>query len=361
MVPLNDRVHGALLGGAVGDALGAPVEFISLAEIQSEFGNSGIVDFAPAFGRIGAITDDTQMTLFTAEGVLRAYVRGQLRGIVSITSVVCHAYMRWLLTQGGVPKGKALSVDKSGLLWPIAELHSCRAPGNTCLSALMARTRFDSARADNDSKGAGGIMRIAPIAMIFANQPDATERVFQLAKEAAWITHGHPSGYLSAGAFAAILHTLLLDGAILDGVSRARSLLEHEHGSSECLAAMDAAMQLAENRPGSIAVLPQIGEGWVAEEALGVALYCALTAGDFAAGVRMAANHGGDSDTTGSLTGQLLGALYGVNAIPAHWLAQLELRELISVLAQDLIECHHWNLDDGASDLKSVLAKYPGG
>jgi hypothetical protein len=69
-----------LLGGAVGDALGAPVEFLSLAQIRSHFGSAGIRDFAEAYGRVGAITDDTQMTLFTAEGLLRATVRGHERG-----------------------------------------------------------------------------------------------------------------------------------------------------------------------------------------------------------------------------------------------------------------------------------------
>jgi ADP-ribosylglycohydrolase len=205
-------------------------------------------------------------------------------------------------------------------------------------------------------------MRIAPTAMIFAHQSSATGSVFQMAKEAAWITHGHASGFLSAGAFAVILHSLLVDESILDGVSRARSLLEHESDSSECIAAMDVAVRLAEYQPGNVAALTQIGEGWVGEEALGIALYCALTARDFAAGVRMAVNHGGDSDTTGSLTGQLLGALYGLKAIPAHWLGHLELRELISLVAQDLIECHLWNLDDdGNSDLESIWDRYPGG
>ncbi len=63
----TSRVRGTLLGGAVGDALGAPVEFLSLASIRRQFGEAGIRDYAPAFGRSGSITDDTQMSLFTAE------------------------------------------------------------------------------------------------------------------------------------------------------------------------------------------------------------------------------------------------------------------------------------------------------
>ena len=102
MAALASRYRGCVLGGAVGDALGAPVEFMSLAEIQSRHGAEGIRDFAPAFGRVGSITDDTQMTLFTAEGLLRAWVRFALRGIgPAFDSVTANAYLRWLRTQGG--------------------------------------------------------------------------------------------------------------------------------------------------------------------------------------------------------------------------------------------------------------------
>jgi ADP-ribosyl-[dinitrogen reductase] hydrolase len=90
----------ASLGGAVGDALGAPVEFKSYSQIVAEFGPAGIRDFAPAYGRVGAITDDTQMTLFTAEGLLRANTRFGARGVCHLPSVVHCAYLRWLKTQG---------------------------------------------------------------------------------------------------------------------------------------------------------------------------------------------------------------------------------------------------------------------
>ncbi len=103
-ISTRDRLRGSLLGGAVGDALGAPVEFMRLADIQQQFGPEGIGDYVRYHGKLGAITDDTQMTLFTAEGLLRAYVRGNLRGICCVTSVISHAYLRWLKTQGINPK-----------------------------------------------------------------------------------------------------------------------------------------------------------------------------------------------------------------------------------------------------------------
>jgi hypothetical protein len=114
-ITLLDRIRGCLLGGAVGDALGARVEFMKLPEIRRCFGAAGIRDFAPAYGRLGAITDDTQMTLFTAEGFIRAWVRDQLKGMCHGPGVVHHAYMRWLLTQGEQPDDRTISIGVDGL------------------------------------------------------------------------------------------------------------------------------------------------------------------------------------------------------------------------------------------------------
>jgi hypothetical protein len=72
-----NRYVGCMLGGAVGDALGAPVEFMRLSEIRQRYGSSGIMDYDRVYGRVGAITDDTQMRLFSAEGLLRAWTWGE--------------------------------------------------------------------------------------------------------------------------------------------------------------------------------------------------------------------------------------------------------------------------------------------
>ena len=81
--------RGCLLGGAVGDALGAPIEFMGLEEIRSRFGPRGVTDLTDGVWPAGSITDDTQMTLFTAEGLLRAQVRGALKGTQRGRSRVC--------------------------------------------------------------------------------------------------------------------------------------------------------------------------------------------------------------------------------------------------------------------------------
>ena len=342
--------------------MGAPVEFMSLAEIKKTFGPEGIQNYVTAYGRLGAITDDTQMTLFTAEGLLRAYVRGNLRGIVSITSVVSHAYLRWLWTQGLDSEAILKPSEVRGWLWSVKALHSQRAPGRTCISALKALKSFTDKRADNDSKGAGGIMRVAPVAMMFANQPDEASDVFHLGKEAAWLTHGHPSGYLSSAAFAVILHAILCGYSLRPSIDRARQFLLQEAGHEETLAALDKAVQLVDARIQPNEALPLLGEAWVGEEALGVSIYCALMAENFRDGVLMAVNHDGDSDTTGSLVGQLLGAVHGDDAIPKEWLSSLELRETIEQLARDLNEHGRWDLDYMSDEYNTdVVERYPGG
>src|SRR5947208_2594233 len=112
---LKRKYRGCLIGGAVGDALGAPVEFMSLAEIRQTFGPEGITEFTTAFDRKGAITDDTQMTLYTAEGLLRAWVRGVIRGETATADTIAHAYGRWLVTQGATPGGT--EIDRDGWLF----------------------------------------------------------------------------------------------------------------------------------------------------------------------------------------------------------------------------------------------------
>lgn len=353
----SERVLGSLIGGAVGDALGAPIEFLRLDVIRETYGPRGISDFVPAYGRLGAITDDTQMTLFTAEGLLRAYVRAQSRGICNVPSVVLGAYRRWLETQDG--KFSDRDITSLGWLLHVEGLWADRAPGLTCLSALRERSGSAQSPAENESKGSGGIMRIGPVAMMCAGLPDEAEEVFYLAKECAWLTHGHPSGYLSAASFAVILHAVLCGKTLSVGIETAQYLLQKEKGSEEVIAAINLAMTLVRQCISCEVALRQIGEGWVAEEALGVAIYCAASAKDYETGVIAAVNHDGDSDTTGLLVGQLLGAIHGFNAIPARWVDGIELRDEMLQLGRDLIEHRNWGANNEGLPI-CAAEKYPG-
>lgn len=331
-----DKIRGCLLGGAVGDALGAPVEFLSLGEIRDQFGPDGIRAYAPAYGRLGAITDDSQMVMFTAEGALRAWVRANTRGICCTASVIHHAYLRWLLTQGERPTAPGVQIGTDGWLFATPELHSRRAPGNTCLSALAAAEGFGAPLvARNDSKGCGGVMRVAPIGLLAPALGDHGS-VFKTATDAAAITHGHPSGNLSAGYLAVAVAALLRGASLPTALDEADAQLRRHDGHAEVARAVAGARELAAGGRPSPEALEKLGGGWVAEEALAIAICCALAARNFSDGVQMAANHSGDSDSTAAIAGNLLGAQLGVTEIPSLWLEELELRREMERLADDI-------------------------
>lgn len=366
---LQDRYRGCLLGGAVGDALGAPVEFMRRAEIVARFGEPGIRDYVPAYGRTGAITDDTQMTLFTAEGMLRAWVRACMRGIgPAFVPVTERAYLRWLQTQDERPPARPDRHEPPGWLIGHAELFSQRGPGMTCLAALRARPA-SGWEAANDSKGCGGVMRVAPVGMFMARSgrdaADAAREAFKTGVQVAGLTHGHPTGQLAAGVLAAVVALVLRDRPLDAALDAAMALLCKQPAHEETAAAIQQARTLAAGRPGDPETLAQLGQGWVAEEALAIGLYCALGAADFESALVLSVNHDGDSDSTGSITGNLLGALHGASAIPPRWLAALELRGVIEEVADDLATWPEWQVGEQvaaehAQESRYWWERYPG-
>lgn len=355
-----DRARGCLLGGAVGDALGAPVEFLSLAQIEERFGALGIQELAPAYGLLGAITDDTQMTLFTAEGLIRAHVRSKAEGACHPPSVIHHALLRWLHTQGQ----ESPAFPKTGAAWPDGwliqqrELHQRRAPGVTCVTALKRAVKLGEL-ARNDSKGCGGVMRVAPIGLFVPSADEHSEAApplaFQMACESAQSTHGHPSSTLASGFFALVIAHLLRGRSLHEAIAASKPWVLREASSDEVVAAIDSAVSLAgSDAPSAPSAVERLGGGWVAEEALAIALFCALRAESFEHAVRLAVNHSGDSDSTGSMTGQLLGTLWGIASVPERWLQQVELATVTEELARDLLAAAT------GQDTQQLAQRYPG-
>jgi ADP-ribosylglycohydrolase len=327
-----DRFRGCLLLGAIGDALGAGVEFLSLAEIRARFGPDGVTGYVPAYGRLGAITDDSQMTLFTAEGLIRAQQRLRDRGLANVPATVWRAYLRWLLTQvrdpDRVPRDPEFPRRVDGWLIEQEFLHHRRAPGNTCMSAMLGG-RMGSVDAPlNDSTGCGGVMRVAPVGLI-ASDP------FRLGCDIAALTHGHPSGYLSAGALALMISEAVHGATVAEAVDRGIVRLEREPGSAEVIDALRAAVE-ASGSPPTPQSIEALGAGWTGDEALAIAVHCALAAPDVRSAFLAAVNHGGDSDSTGAICGNLLGAAHGVDAGTGDLLAGLEGMDVILELTEDL-------------------------
>jgi ADP-ribosyl-[dinitrogen reductase] hydrolase len=339
---LRGRFVGCLVGGAIGDALGAPVEFLSWAAIRSKFGAGGVRGYARAYGRLGAITDDTQMTLFTAEGLIRARNRGaghELgRGPVGVPRVIHRAYERWASTQvddaASVPWDPETG-DGSTSGWLIAQrfLHDRRAPGNTCLSALFPTHRIGTLEEPiNQSKGCGAVMRSAPVGL-------AGQEPFDLACRAAALTHGHPSGWIAAGALAVMVSEVAAGLPLARAADQARDRCRRQPRGHEVATALDHAIALARDAgaPG-VSQVESLGAGWVAEEALSISVYCALRATSFRAGVLLAVNHSGDSDSTGSITGNLLGTALGMEGVDADLFEGLEGGEVISRVGEDMYD-----------------------
>jgi len=156
----------------------------------------------------------------------------------------------------------------------------------------------------------------------------------------------------------------LTDGASLpEALEVAKPMLREERDHPETLRAIELAEDLAAGNVPSEKAIARLGEGWIAEEALAISLYCALVARDFRHGVILAVNHDGDSDSTGAITGNLLGTLHGLDAIPAQWLDPLELRDVIAEIAGDLYDFTEWPLSPFGrvpEQQERLWRKYPG-
>lgn len=321
-----ERFHGCLVAGAIGDALGYPIEFDNHRSIVTRWGHEAPAALAYADTPPALVSDDTQMTLFTAEGLIGASDASEQLDRIH------RAYLRWLATQTGS------AAPAGGWLHSVERLHARRAPGNTCLSALSAQSRSfhrpSVSAPPNDSKGCGAIMRSAPIGLGAATR----EAAFELGRDAGVLTHGHPSGYLSAAYFAALIHDLSRGGELLEAMDAADALLACEFGAAETQRFVALARELALGGPPGAAALEALGGGWTGESALAIALACTLSSDGVPATLWRAVAHGGDSDSTGSLVGNLLGAMHGPAALPARWLDEVELGEVTACLASDLYD-----------------------
>lgn len=348
---VSSRVARAcLLGGALGDALGAAVEFLSLDQIRARYGPAGVRRPMPAYAHACPITDDTQMTLFTAEGMLRALSRVQRSGAGERASwgvsddlfveAIGDAYVRWLHTQApaSVPASHRALAEPRGWLLAQPSLHSQRAPGNTCLSALRQFVTSDVPPrvARNQSKGCGTVMRVAPIGLVAATPQDA----FALAAATSALTHGHDTGIVAGGAFAVLVQQRARGVPLVEAIAVARACCTSHEGHEQTVRALDAAVQVATARGDALDAhdLLTLGEGWVAEEALATAVACAWAQPEsFVDATCLAANLvRGDSDSTASMTGQLVALGVGLERLPTQWLEVLELREVITQVADDL-------------------------
>ena len=352
-----ERIRGCVVGGAVGDALGYTVEFKSWPQIRNKYGPEGIRAYELGPGGVALISDDTQMALFTAAGILLGMTRGAMRGIMGRIDTYCHwTYLDWLHTQRWHSRKEDARTDS--WLMDVPELYSLRAPGKTCLSAL--RSLEDGGRADNDSCGCGGVMRTAPMALLtYVHEYALGNTLYcdMCAAEAARLTHKHPLGIVPS----AVLNHLLTEILKADdnGATDLQTLVERSlEALPEIVSEEDGgktygalwpkyidtqkalilkAMDLAHRDTPDPQAIESIGGGWTGHEALAIAIYSAVKHQDsFEEAVISAVNHSGDSDSTGAVCGNIMGCLLGHKAIPARFTDRLELKDVLEEMAHDL-------------------------
>lgn len=315
-----ERYEGCLLGGAIGDAFGAPLEKLSTIEIKYKYKGDlkylkkqkdGLADF----------TDDTQMTLFTIEGLIGAVGRYS-EDSVAFYKKIYNSYQNWYKTQFAL----APEENAKGLM-KIEGLYKQYEPGYTCLTALKNGEMGTVEHPINNSAGNGGVMRVAPVGLLYK---DDSEKAFSVGMNIAAMTHGHPDAYLPAGYFASLITEILNGKALEAAIENTNKILAKYPNSEILFEKINLAQKLAKSDLDTKDAIANIGSGWTGSEALAIALYTNLkTPDNYKRVIITAANHDGDSDTTAAIAGNIAGALNGSINIPKSWTKNIYLSDLL--------------------------------
>jgi len=322
-VSLSGRYEGAIVGLAVGDAFGFPCEFRSREAIVAAFPPDGPKELVSLqdprwpprpmiLGKAhppGTYSDDTQMSLAVAEGLLDA----KADTIDAIVDAMSTRFVEW-----------SQSDDND------------RAPGNTCMTGCVNLARGVPWREAGvpDSKGAGAPMRVVPVGLWHR---DDREAMLALARATSLPTHGHPAAVTSSAAVALMVALALEDATPGEMAVAVRD--ECGGQTPDFDEAMDRFYALRDAEPAEALAATGIGEAWIAEEAVAASLYCLRRhPDDFRAAVRTASVTDGDSDTIATIVGGVAGARLGVDAIPDAWRKEVENADGLVKLARRLFE-----------------------
>ena len=333
-----------LKGGAMGDAMGWPVEFMRLNSIKRQYGNKGIQDLVLNYKRKAEITDDTQMTMFTADGLLKNVCKTLKLDEVPDMNTVFNSYKLWLNTQYGkmIQKGQGWIAELSGL-------YENRAPGATCTSAIRNGIPGSFNKPINNSCGCGGVMRVAPAGLMYKDNP---KLAFEVGARCAALTHSHPRAYLPAGVMSGMIANIISGDDIPTALDKNIKVLEEYYGNEPVTELLNNAKKYAKSDMNPEEAIYKLGEGWVGDEALAISVYCALKEpNDFQNAIRMAVNHDGDSDSTGAILGNIMGAHLGMEKLPEDWAKKIELTNELDILAEDLFT--------SPENIKNAAKRYP--
>lgn len=352
-----DSIRGCMMAGAAADALGYVVEFMNRKAILSRFGENGITKFVLDGNGKAPISDDTQMALFSANGLLMGLTRVCMRGIGgSPEKYVDGAYLDWYYTQTG--KKRELLIDDWHFTWlrDLPEMAKFRDPESTCLNACENIFQRETVR--NNSKGCGGITRVAPMALLYAGCENPIEWLAEAGGEIAECTHKHPLGFLPASLLTVLLYKVVsmsakqvqedIDRIVTETLNVLDVIYKDKYTNSKrhLKKLIKKAMRLAHSNMPDADAIRKLGEGWFADETLAIALFCAVRhICSVEDAIIASVNHSGKSDSTGSVCGNIMGAIYGYEHIRNRNIFcpegkeleyTLELSEIILTIANDL-------------------------
>lgn len=335
-----NKFKGCLIGGAAGDALGYVVEFNKYDYIKKRYGEKGITNFV-LYENNALISDDTQMTLFTANGLLNANINES-----DYIKCIYNAYLDWYYTQ----KSNNSYHKSNCWLYDVDSLHSLRAPGLTCTGALKSRKMGTLKKRINDSNGCGGVMRVAPIGLFFSPSNLDSDKIFLLGASSAAITHGGDLAIIPSACLVSIINNIVynncdIEDAIRESIKKTKKYFNGDD-LEYFISLIESAIELSKLDINDYYAISQIGEGWTGDEALAIAVYSSLKYKDnIKDALICSVNHNGDSDSTGSITGQILGSYLGINKIPREYIDNLEIKDIIIEIATDLYNVSNQNKD----------------
>ncbi|MCK6545233.1 ADP-ribosylglycohydrolase family protein [Myxococcota bacterium] len=305
----EERVLGTVLGGTIGDAMGNPTEFMSMADIHEEFGPKGVTEFVhwehDDGRRFAPYTDDTQL----AEVVLRALLDARGLELDATMTLMAQRFVEWSR----------------------APLGGHRSPGRACLEgcrALASGVHWSIAGGPT-AGGCGSVMRTYPFGLVLT---DELARAEAWAVEHSKLTHRDPIALASCAAMALGVAHLVRGARPADAVDEmVRAAARYSEVTAEMISR--AARDATAGVPPST-TLDRL-RGWAAHEAIAAAVYVLLRhAEDPRAAILEGANTPGDSDSIASIAGALVGAHTGVAALPPSWVRDVERSDELATLAR---------------------------
>lgn len=315
-IDVKSKFAGCVVGGAIGDALGWPVEFSSMDSIRRTYGPAGVADLRMttinATEYAAEFTDDTQMSM----AVMRGLIKAGPTTIHEMAGFVSDEFVRWH------------KFPEDG--------H--RSPGGACMSGCrrLEEGGLWHSTGGLTSGGCGSVMRSHPYGL-FCDDPDDAAYVAAMHSK---MTHGDPLALASCAALATGVNLAIREVPppdIADAMIRAA--YAYDMRTAQMLRyARHCAYRPRNNDPQETAAhVLDVFRGWAGHEAVAASLYCFLRfPTDYKSATCLAVNSPGDSDSLGAITGALVGANIGLDALPAEWVEKIEKRDRLIAMAHTL-------------------------